>query len=185
MSQHPHFGRTRHGDLPVHARTTDHLASGSWYTRINSRLAVWITLFVGSMTCAWIFAGIAIAGLPQAMGPGGIGLLYWISGSFLQLTLLSVIIVGQNIGVSASDARAVKTFEDAEDIKAAQITALDLLDEHTAGGIKAVLDAIRALAVAGAQVSGSSPAAAGPEAGERLVPHPATPPGGPDAPAVA
>lgn len=66
----------------------------------NDRFALVTTNFVGSMWCAYIFAIIAFWGLPAALSPGGIGLLYWISGDFLQLTLLSVIIVGQNLQAS-------------------------------------------------------------------------------------
>lgn len=139
MSQHPHFGHTRHG-LPVHLRTADHLNTpgAGWYKRVNAKIAIWATAAVGSMTCAWLFAALAVAGLKTAMAPGNIGLLFWFSSDFLQLTLLSVIMVGQNIAAQASDARAAKTFEDTE-------LVVDRLDEHTEGGIKAVLDAIDAL----------------------------------------
>jgi hypothetical protein len=139
----PHFGHA-HG-LPVHLRTTDHLAGpgAGWYKRANARLAIWITAGVGSMTCAWLFAALALAGLHQSTQPGNIGLLFWISSDFLQLTLLSVIMVGQNIAALASDARAAKTFEDAEASRVDLITALDRLDCETEGGIKTILDAIQ------------------------------------------
>jgi hypothetical protein len=141
---HPHFGFTRHG-LPVHLRTQDHLtAPGSgWYKRVNAKIAIWATAGVGSMTCAWLFAALAIAGLKTAMSPGNIGLLFWFSSDFLQLTLLSVIMVGQNISALAADARAAKTFEDAEATRADVCTAVDRLDIHTAGGITDVLTAVR------------------------------------------
>lgn len=145
MSDKPHFGITRHG-LPVHLRTMDHLPHGNIITRINAKIAVAITVAVGSMYCAYCFAGLAIAGLPTALKPGNIGLLYWISGDLLQLTLLSVIIVGQNIQARASDARSAKTFEDAEESKADLKVALDRLDETTEGGLKAILDAVNTLA---------------------------------------
>ena len=41
-----------------------------------------------------------------------IALVSWIAQTYIQLVLLSVIIVGQNIQSAASDARAAKTFED-------------------------------------------------------------------------
>ena len=97
------------------------------------------------MTCAWLFAALAFAGLRTAVSPGNIGLLFWISSDFLQLTLLSVIMVGQNIPALASDARAAKTFQDAEDSKAALVTVLDWLDADTQGGITDVIAAIRSL----------------------------------------
>ncbi len=77
-----------------------------------------MTVGVGSMTCARIFAAIAIAGLPTSLKPNNIGLLFWSSSDFRQLTLLPVIIAGQNIQAMAGDARAAQTFEDAEQAKA-------------------------------------------------------------------
>jgi hypothetical protein len=41
-------------------------------------------------------------------------LVSWISQTFLQLVLLSIIIVGQNVLAAASDKRAESTYEDAE-----------------------------------------------------------------------
>ncbi len=142
----PHFGHTKAG-LPVHLKTTDHLTAhgAGLYKRINAKFAIWATAAVGSMTCAWLFAALAVAGLNTAMKPGNIGLLFWFSSDFLQLTLLSVIMVGQNIAALAADARAAKTFEDAEVTKSNMDLALDLLDTHTQGGITEVLDAIAKL----------------------------------------
>jgi len=68
------------------------------------------------MWCAYAFAILAIAGLPTALKPGNIGLLFWISSDLLQLTLLSVILVGQNILAKAADKRAEQTYNDAEAI---------------------------------------------------------------------
>jgi hypothetical protein len=62
----------------------------------------------------------------------------WIAQTFLQLVLLSIIMVGQTVQSAASDARAAKEFVDTE-------TILDRLDINTAGGIRDVLDAIHAL----------------------------------------
>ena len=152
MSHEPHYGRTRHG-LAVHLRTLDHLPVHSAYARMNKTLAVKITGWVGSMSCAWIFCLLALASLPAVLtqalhlhvfpswliSVGLIALVAWIAQTFLQLVLLSIIIVGTNVSAEASDARAAKTFEDCERL-------LDRLDEHTEGGIKAVLDAVNALA---------------------------------------
>ena len=92
----------------------DQHARGNWYTRANAWLAVKITGAVGTMTCAWLFAAWAIYGLPVALRPGGIGFANWFAEEFLQLVLLSVIIVGQNIQASASDKRAEQTYNDVE-----------------------------------------------------------------------
>jgi hypothetical protein len=135
----PHFGFTRHG-LAVHQRSTDHLPHANAVDRFNSKLAVMITNAVGSMWCAYIFAAIAIYGLPAALKPGGEGIVSWVAQTFLQLVLLSIILVGGNTQAQASDARAAKTFEDTEVI-------VDRLDSHTEGGIAEILAAVNALSV--------------------------------------
>ena len=68
-----------------------------FYNSFNTKLAVIITNAVGSMTCAYIFSIIAFSGLHDALLPGGIGFIPWLSGTFLQLVLLSVIMVGQGV----------------------------------------------------------------------------------------
>ncbi len=104
----------------------------------NAKLAVLITRLVGSMFCAYLFAVIALLGLPAALKPGGEGIIAWIAQTFLQLVLLSIILVGQSVQSAASDDRATRTFEDTEKV-------LDRRDEHTAGGLKTVLDRVAAL----------------------------------------
>jgi hypothetical protein len=99
----------------------------------NAKFAVLITRLVGTMWCAYLFAGIALLGLGPALKPGGEGIVSWIAQTFLQLVLLSVIMVGQNVQSLAADARSANTFKDTE-------TILDRLDLHTAGGLKAILD---------------------------------------------
>ena len=99
----------------------------------NAKFAVLITRLVGTMWCAYLFAVIALLGLGPALKPGGEGIVAWIAQTFLQLVLLSVIMVGQNVQSLASDARSANTYKDAEMI-------LDRLDVHTQGGIRAVLD---------------------------------------------
>src|SRR5450755_2818689 len=83
---------------------------------INAKIAVFLTNIVGSMWCAYVFGAIALIGLPPALRPGGEGIIAWIAQTFLQLVLLSIIIVGQNIAAAASDARSENTFKDAEAI---------------------------------------------------------------------
>lgn len=111
--QHPHVAaRREQGPVKVGGQ----LKRSNWYARGNAWLAVKITAMVGSMTCAWLFAAWAIAGLPTAMEPGGIGFFNWFAEELLQLVLLSVIIVGQNIQAAAADKRAEQTYLDAEAI---------------------------------------------------------------------
>jgi hypothetical protein len=115
----------------------------------NAKVALIITRSVGTMACAYVFAVIALISLPAAINSGQvIVIVAWIAQTFLQLVLLSIIMVGQSVQSAASDARAAKEFADTE-------TILDRLDVHTAGGIKEVLDAIHALGRPGER-SGSS-----------------------------
>ena len=111
---HPHtIERLEHKDRPV--KTKD-VYSEKATTRFNAWLAVKITDGVGTMWCAYVFAAIAFVGLPAALKPGGEGIIAWIAQTFLQLVLLSIIIVGQNIAAASSDKRAENTFKDAEAI---------------------------------------------------------------------
>jgi hypothetical protein len=127
-SRHPH----------VHRRTHDHLPSKHWYDRANKWLAVRITSGVGTMWCAYVFCGIALLSLgPTLAQHSTIADVQWVAQTFLQLVLLSVIIVGQNIAAMASDARAAKTLDDVTSM-------MDSLDTTTRGGLKEVLDAIEA-----------------------------------------
>ncbi|MEO8538623.1 MAG: hypothetical protein ABI577_02705 [bacterium] len=75
--------------------------------RFNARLALGITSAVGSMWCAYAFMGLALVSLPTALQSGDrVIIVSWISQTFLQLVLLSVIIVGQNVQAAATDGRA-------------------------------------------------------------------------------
>ncbi len=60
-------------------------------------LALKITNAVSTMICALLFSILAISGLPQALKPGGIGFVQWLSTAFLQLVLLSIIMLGQKL----------------------------------------------------------------------------------------
>jgi hypothetical protein len=84
-------------------------------TRFNRWLAVKVTNGVGTMWCAYAFAALALVSLPAAIMSGNAVLIVsWISQTFLQLVLLSIIIVGQNVLAAASDKRAEATYEDAD-----------------------------------------------------------------------
>ncbi len=111
---HPHtLERLEHRDKPV--KTAD-VVSEKTGNRFNAWLAVKITNAVGTMWCAYIFAIIALIGLRPALKPGGEGIIAWIAQTFLQLVLLSIIIVGQNIAAASSDKRSENTYKDAEAI---------------------------------------------------------------------
>ena len=81
---------------------------------LNGRIAVLITNVVGTMWCAYVFAAITLVSLPEAI-KGGVGpLIAWVAQTFLQLVLLSVIMVGQKVAAAASDKQALQTYNDAE-----------------------------------------------------------------------
>lgn len=82
----------------------------------NGRLALLITSAVGTMWCAYIFAIIALISFPTAIQGGTATLISWIAQTFLQLVLLSVIMVGQKVSARASDKQAEQTFKDTEAI---------------------------------------------------------------------
>jgi hypothetical protein len=120
----------------------------------NAKLAVILTRGVGSMACAYLFCLVALLSLPAILiqagalsrtavpnfltKPGLILIVAWIAQTFLQLVLLSVIMVGQSVQSAASDARAEKEFSDTEFI-------MDQVNEHTDGGLKLLLDRLTAI----------------------------------------
>ena len=121
----------------------------------NAKLAVLITSAVGTMACAYLFTVIALTSLPAILvqagalhqsdvpkfltKPGLILIVAWVAQTFIQLVLLSIIMVGQDVQSKASDARAEKTFQDTEAV-------LDALNLSTEGGLTDVLAAVKALA---------------------------------------
>ena len=111
---------------------------------INGRIALALTAAVGTMWCAYAFAILALIVLPEAIGGGLLPFVQWVSQTFIQLVMLSVIVVGQNILARASDKRAVMTYRDAEATfhEAVQIQA-HLAAQDAA--INALLDKVAAL----------------------------------------
>ena len=111
---HPRVaGRTAKG--PVRTIDQRRLNHPNPFVRFNARLGLGITLVVGTMWCAYAFAGIALISLKDNIGSTQT-LILWISSSFLQLVLLPIIIVGQNIQAKAADKRAEDTYNDADAI---------------------------------------------------------------------
>lgn len=91
----------------VHLTKNEHIG-------FNGRLAVLITGAVGTMWCAYLFAVIAFISFPEAVRGGTSALISWIAQTFLQLVLLSVIMVGQKVAALASDKQAEQTYKDTE-----------------------------------------------------------------------
>jgi len=96
-------------------RVSEQLPTGTTAARFNAWLAVKVTKGVGTMWCAYAFALIALISLPQAIrSHNAVTLVSWVSQTFLQLVLLSVIIVGQNVLAAAADKRSEATYKDAD-----------------------------------------------------------------------
>ena len=103
---HPRIA-AREGHAPP--RTTDALDS------LNGRLALLLTRAVGTMWCAYAFTVLALVALPEALASGDLlPFVDWLSQTFIQLVMLSVIMVGQGILGRAADRRSEMTFRDAE-----------------------------------------------------------------------
>ena len=159
-SQHPPtHGFTKLGQA-VHRRTVDHLPADTPYARLNKKVALALTKYVGTMTCFWVFCVLSLLSLPAVLSAfhafhgvfpavlikaSIIALVAWVAQTFIQLVLLPALMVGQNLQNAAADARAAKTFEDVEDARNCIRQALTLLDIHTEGGLKVILDAIDSL----------------------------------------
>jgi hypothetical protein len=116
-------------DYPPHPRITARAVTGPpriadvtavepsapWWERFNSALAVVVTKGVGTMWCAYAFAALALVSFPAAIRSGSpVTIVSWISQTFLQLVLLSIIIVGQNVLAAAADRRSEATYQDAD-----------------------------------------------------------------------
>jgi DNA integrity scanning protein DisA with diadenylate cyclase activity len=104
---HPHIAERKEAGPP---KTTDE------HVGFNGRIALFVTTTVGTMWCAYFFAVLALIALPDALGGGILPIIQWISQTFIQLVMLSVIMVGQNILGAAADKRSEATFKDAEAI---------------------------------------------------------------------
>jgi DNA integrity scanning protein DisA with diadenylate cyclase activity len=78
----------------------------------NEKLASRITSGVATMWCAYAFALIALVSLPSALRSGDvITIVSWVAQTFLQLVLLSIIMVGQNVGSKALEQKINETHE--------------------------------------------------------------------------
>jgi hypothetical protein len=108
--RHPRIA-SRRADRPV--KVADLLPRGTAVNRFNTKVALLITRAVGSMWCAYAFALFDLISLPEAIRGGPSAIVSWVAQTFLQLVLLSVIMVGQNVQAAAADKRAEATFHDA------------------------------------------------------------------------
>ena len=76
----------------------------------NRRVAEKITSFVSTMWCAHLFAALALISLPAAIKTGDVVIIVaWIAQTFLQLVLLSIIMVGQNVASASVEQKINET----------------------------------------------------------------------------
>jgi len=99
--------------------------------RFNEWLAIHITKVVGTMWCAYAFAILAFISLPAAIRGGTATLISWIAQTFLQLVLLSIIMVGQNISSKKSDRQLEQTYKDSEELLRINTAIRELLEKNT------------------------------------------------------
>ena len=157
LYQHvPHLhAAQRKAEGPV--KVADQHPRGNAMQRFNARAAVVVTKVVGSMWCAYAFGTFDLISLPDAIKGGTATIISWVAQTFLQLVLLSVIMVGQSVQAEASDKRSAQEFSDVEVIlheqsqQAEHLAAQDekiiaiaaALDLDTAGGLAEVMGAVR------------------------------------------
>ena len=78
--------------------------------KFNLWLAEKITNGVATMWCAYLFAAIALISLPKALQSGdSIVIVSWVAQTFLQLVLLSIIMVGQKVQSSSVENKINET----------------------------------------------------------------------------
>lgn len=88
----------------------DKLPDMSRVNEFNEKLAAKITSGVSTMWCAYAFAAIALVSLPSALKSGDlITIVSWIAQTFLQLVLLSIIMVGQNVASASVEQKITET----------------------------------------------------------------------------
>ena len=107
MDFKPHPQIERRKEHGVHTTARERTGFNGW-------LAVNITNAVATMWCAYAFTILALISLPEAIKGGTAPLVAWIAQTFLQLVLLSIIMVGQKVAAVASDKQALQTYKDAE-----------------------------------------------------------------------
>ena len=138
---HPHIS---HRSAKGPPKVEDQFSTEGPIARFNTFLALKITAGVGTMW--WIRVRCARRRLAPIRHPlpHAVTIVSWISQTFLQLVLLSIIIVGQNVQSAAADPRAQATYEDAD---AVLHTALEIQEHMEAQDrqISQILEEVQAL----------------------------------------
>ncbi len=111
---HPHIEARKASGPPKVAEAVAQVHGSGVFGRLNAKVGLRITIIVGTMWAAYLFALLAFISLPSTIKQhSATVLVLWLSSEFLQLVLLPIIIVGQNIQATAADARSQATYNDA------------------------------------------------------------------------
>lgn len=151
-NEHPRVAEREVEGPPTVHKTIHKIVGESKIKKFNSKLGLGITTTVGTMWAAYVFFLLSLVSLPGVIASHDpVTIVGWVAQTFLQLVLLPIIIVGQNIQATASDARAAATYKDAGAILAeakqiqthlaAQDAATSALLDKVAALEKALLDA--------------------------------------------
>ena len=74
------------------------------YTRFNNWLGLKLTNAVSTMTCAYVFGLLALVSFPSTIKTHNLVIIVaWVAQTFLQLVLLSIILVGQKLQSNKHD----------------------------------------------------------------------------------
>ena len=96
---------------------------------LNRKLGLWVIKHVGSMWAAYLFAALALISLPATLATGDVRVIVdWLTQTFLQLVLVSAVLVGQNQMNREAENRAEATFNDATAI----LHEVEQLQKHMA-----------------------------------------------------
>ena len=110
---------------------------------VLDKAALFITKIVGTMWCAMAFTVLALISFPAAIHGGTSTTISWIAQTFLQLVLLSIIMVGQNLQSRHSELRADADYETNIEAKKEIETLMlriDALETKKLDRILAILD---------------------------------------------
>lgn len=110
----------------------------------NSALGTRITQVVGTMWCAYVFAAIALLSLPAAIASHSLLVIVaWVAQTFLQLVLLSIIMVGQSVSSASVEQKINEThtasLAEFELAKEARAVAAEEIED-----LKAIMAAVHA-----------------------------------------
>ena len=110
---------------------------------VLDKAALFITKIVGTMWCAIAFTFLALISLPQAINGGTSTTISWIAQTFLQLVLLSIIMVGQNLQSRHSELRADADYETNIEAKKDIETLMKRLDKIETDKLDKILEKLK------------------------------------------